>query len=57
MNPWKVVIQHLIWAVYSGVVGDEVGTSRRRTAVLSVYSNSNLNLSNRVFQYYGNHYL
>jgi len=26
MNPKKVVIQDLIWAVYSGDVGDEVGT-------------------------------
>ena len=25
VNPWKVVIQDLIWAVYSGDVGDEVG--------------------------------
>jgi len=26
INPWKVVIQYLIWTVYSGDVGDEVGT-------------------------------
>ena len=26
MNPWKVVIQNLIRAVYSGDVGDEVST-------------------------------
>ena len=29
MDPWKVVIQDLIWAVYSGDVGDEGGTRSR----------------------------
>ena len=29
VNPQKVVIQDLIWAVYSGDVGDEVGTRSR----------------------------
>ena len=28
-NPWNVVIQDLIWAVYSGDVGDELGTRSR----------------------------
>jgi hypothetical protein len=31
MNPQKVVIQDLIWAVYSGDVGDEVDTRSRRS--------------------------
>ena len=29
MNPQKIVTQDLIWAVYSGDVGDEVGTRCR----------------------------
>ena len=28
MNPYKVVIQDLIWAVYSGDVRGEVGTAQ-----------------------------
>jgi hypothetical protein len=28
MNPKKVVIQDLIWAVYTGDVGDEVSTAQ-----------------------------
>jgi len=29
LNPWKVVILDLVWAVYSWDVGDEVGTRSR----------------------------
>jgi len=29
MKPYKVVLQDLIWAVYNGDVGDEVGTRSR----------------------------
>jgi len=29
MNPSKVVIHYLIWDVYTGDVGDEVGTRSR----------------------------
>jgi len=29
MDPYKVVTQDIIWAVYSGDVGDEVGTRSR----------------------------
>ena len=31
MNPQKVVIQYLVWAVYSGDVRDEVGTMYTHT--------------------------